>query len=113
MTCGFSSITINPRSCRASPTRGNGSIQFLLRKPPVAFRSAKAAINPRYFRGAKGDNLANRLSSHTLRNRHYSSSPFGGAAAGAIAWGDGFGRDLAGAGSLGFGLAGFGGVAGR
>jgi hypothetical protein len=34
---------------------------FCLRKPVVAFRSAKVAINPRRFRGAKGDNQATAL----------------------------------------------------
>ncbi len=34
-------------------------ISFCCGKPSVAFRGAKGAINPRHFRGAKGDNPAN------------------------------------------------------
>ena len=34
---------------------------FCCGKPSVAFRSAKVAINPHYFRGAKGDNPASLL----------------------------------------------------
>ena len=35
-----------------------GRISFCCRKSSFAFRSAKAALTSRYFRGAKGDDLA-------------------------------------------------------
>jgi simple sugar transport system substrate-binding protein len=47
--------TISPRVGKC------GLIGFCCGKPSVAFRSAKAALNPRCFRGAKGDNPANLL----------------------------------------------------
>jgi hypothetical protein len=51
----------SPPSGRGSPLRRIvlGRVRlanvFLLRKVSVAFRSAKAAFDPRYFRGAQGD----------------------------------------------------------